>query len=100
MIGFLSSRSRSKSESAVAAFHRGLNETEYAEDRNVTFEYRWADGQYDRLPTLAADLVKRRVAVIASVGGVVTAFAAKGATIRTIRKLRAKRAMCRWRQRQ
>jgi putative ABC transport system substrate-binding protein len=61
VIGFLSTRSQGESASAVAAFHRGLSETGYVENRNVAVEYRWSDNQYDRLPALAADLVKRQV---------------------------------------
>ena len=80
LIGFLSSRSREESDSAVSAFLRGLNEAGYAENRDVTILYRWADGLYDRLPALAADLIEHRVAAIASGGGPVTALAAKAAT--------------------
>jgi putative tryptophan/tyrosine transport system substrate-binding protein len=83
LIGFLSSRSPNESEALVAAFRQGLAEAGYAEGQNVHLAFRWAEGRYDRLPELAAELVKAQVAVIASVGGSVSAIAAKAAT-RTI----------------
>src|SRR5262249_48575733 len=83
LIGFLSSRSPNESEALVAAFRQGLAEAGYAEGQNVHLAFRWAEGRYDRLPELAAELVKSQVAVIASVGGSVSASAAKSAT-RTI----------------
>ena len=80
VIGFLSSRSPGESASVVAAFREGLKEVGYVEGRNVHIAFRWAEGAYARLATLAADLVEQRVAVIVPVGGEVTALAAKSAT--------------------
>jgi putative ABC transport system substrate-binding protein len=64
VIGFLGSRSAGDSAHLVAAFRRGLNETGYVDGQNVAVEYRWAQGQYHRMPGLAAELVRRQVAVI------------------------------------
>jgi putative tryptophan/tyrosine transport system substrate-binding protein len=80
VIGFLSSRSRNESASAVAAFRQGLIEAGHVEGQNVDIAFRWAEGQYDRLPALAADLAGRQVAVIFATGGNPPAFAAKAAT--------------------
>src|SRR5260370_20018766 len=80
VVGFLSSRSRNESASAVAAFRQGLIEAGYVEGQNVDIAFRWAEGQYDRLPALAADLAGRQVAVIFATGGNPPAFAAKTAT--------------------
>jgi putative tryptophan/tyrosine transport system substrate-binding protein len=80
LIGFLHSASPGPFTQLVTAFSQGLNETGFTEGRNVAIEYRWAEGQYDRLPTLAADLVGREVSLIATGGGAVPALAAKGAT--------------------
>jgi putative tryptophan/tyrosine transport system substrate-binding protein len=80
VIGFLSARPAGASAPLVAAFHRGLSETGYVEGQNVKIEYRWAEGRYDRLPALAADLVGRKVDVIVASGGPPSAQAAKIAT--------------------
>jgi putative ABC transport system substrate-binding protein len=80
VIGFLSSRSPGDSTTLVAAFRKGLSEAGYIEGQNIAIEYRWAEGQYDRLPALAAELVHRNVAVLVATGGEPSALAAKGAT--------------------
>jgi ABC-type uncharacterized transport system substrate-binding protein len=80
IIGFVSGRSADTSLREVAAFRKGFNETGYVEDQNATVEYHWLEGQYDRLPSLMADFVRRRVAVIATLGSNPAALAAKAAT--------------------
>ena len=80
VIGFLSSRSSDESADLMAAVRRGLGETGHVEGKNLSIEYRWAEGRYDRLPALASDLASRKVAVIVAGGGAVSANAAKGAT--------------------
>jgi len=80
VIGYLSSTSSGPYAPFVAAFQQGLKEIGFVAGQNVTIEYRWAEGQFDRLPALAADLVRRQVAIIAVGGGGVTALAAKDAT--------------------
>jgi putative ABC transport system substrate-binding protein len=80
VIGFLSARPAGVSAPLVAAFQQGLSETGYTEGQNVAIEYRWAEGRYDQLPALAADLVGRKVDLIATSGGPPSARAAKRAT--------------------
>jgi putative ABC transport system substrate-binding protein len=79
VIGFLNSSSPDADGDRIRAYHRGLSETGYVEARNVTIEYRWADGQNSRLPSMAADLVRRGVNVIVT-GGTPATLAAKAAT--------------------
>jgi putative tryptophan/tyrosine transport system substrate-binding protein len=80
VVGFLNSGALETSLERFAAFHRGLGEVGYFEGRNVAIEYRWAQDQFDRLPMLAADLVRRHVAVIVATGGTPAVLAAKAAT--------------------
>jgi putative tryptophan/tyrosine transport system substrate-binding protein len=80
VIGFLNSASPETYGPQLAGFREGLHQIGYTEGRNVSIEFRWAKSQYDRLPTLAVDLVRRQVAVIAATGGSVSAIAAKSAT--------------------
>src|SRR5438067_1948627 len=83
VIGYLNGASSAQFTHLLAGFREGLTENGYAEGRNVAVEYRYADGQYDRLPALAADLVGRRVAVIVATAGTPTIRAAKAATSTT-----------------
>jgi len=80
VIGFLHLTSLETNRENLAAFRRGLSQTGYVEDRNVAIEYRWADGQNDRLPALAAELVRRQVSVIVVLETTNGALAAKAAT--------------------
>ena len=79
-VGFVNGRSPEESVRFGAAFRKGLNETGFVEGQTVTDEYHWLDGQYDRLSSLMADLVRRRVAVIATPGSIPASLAAKAAT--------------------
>ena len=80
VIGFLSSRSPGESKHLVDAFRTGLQTLGYVEGQNVAIHFRWADGQYDRLPAMAAELVRENVAVLATLGGEPSALAAKAVT--------------------
>jgi putative ABC transport system substrate-binding protein len=80
VIGYISMRSAESDVPMMAAFRHGLNETGYVEGRNVAIEFRWGGGQYDRLPALVEDLVRRQVAIIVTSGGEPAALAAKAAT--------------------
>jgi putative ABC transport system substrate-binding protein len=80
VVGYLFRGAADTTQNLVSAFRKGLTETGYVEGRNVAIEYRFAEGQIDRLPALADDLVRRQVAVIATPGGTATVLAAKGAT--------------------
>jgi putative ABC transport system substrate-binding protein len=80
VLGFISGRSPTDSEALATAFRRGLADSGYVEGRNVTIEYRWAEYRNERLPAMVADLVRLKVAVIASISGTPTVMAAKAAT--------------------
>jgi putative tryptophan/tyrosine transport system substrate-binding protein len=83
VIGFMSGRWPEESAAVFEAFQQGLAESGYVEGRNVIIEQRWAEGHYDRLPAIAAELVERRVAVLVAVGGSVSGLAAKAASTTT-----------------
>ena len=80
VIGIVNGGSANVATGVVAAFRKGLGDTGYVDGQNVTVEYHWLEGQYDRLPALMADLVRRRVAVIAAWGSTAAALAVKAAT--------------------
>jgi len=80
VIGYLSGVSPDGDAERVRALRQGLKDTGYVESENLTIEYRWAENQFDRLPALAAELVRRQVAVIVATGGTLPALAAKAAT--------------------
>src|SRR5437660_1608651 len=80
VVGFMSARSPAEAAGDLAAFRQGLGQVGYFEGKNVAIEYRWAEGQYDRLPGMAGELVAQQVAVIAATGGEPSGLAAKAAT--------------------
>ena len=80
VVGFMHSASRGPYESMLAGFRKGLDGQGFVEGRNLSIEYRWAEGQFDRLPSLAAELVQRPVAIIVAAGGNVSVLAARAAT--------------------
>jgi putative ABC transport system substrate-binding protein len=85
VIGFLNGASPEAYARALTGFRRGLKESDFIESQNVAIEFRWANNRPERLPALAADLVRRQVAVIAAGGGAASALAAKAATSTTCR---------------
>src|SRR5215469_11118313 len=80
VVGFINAGTADASTGRIAAFRKGLSEAGYAEGQNVMVEYHWLEGHYDRLPAVLADLVRRRVAVIATPGATEATLAAKTAT--------------------
>jgi len=80
VVGFLGAPAAQPYARYAAAIRQGLSEAGYVEGQNITIEYRWAEGHYDRLPALAADLVGRRVSVIVPIGGATATVAARAAT--------------------
>jgi putative tryptophan/tyrosine transport system substrate-binding protein len=84
LIGYLSSRSPGNSADIIAAFRRGLNEIGFVDGQNVIVESRFADGEFDRLPALAAELIARNVNVFVATGGTVSAVKAKPVVPRTV----------------
>lgn len=80
VIGYLANSSPNTFTQFLTAFRRGLSEVGYVEGQNVAIEYRWSEGQHDRLPGFAADIIRRHVAVIVATGGGAPALAAKAAT--------------------
>ena len=83
VIGYLGARSLATDGPMLTAFRQGLGETGYQEGKNVAFEFRWAEGRYDRLPALADDLVRRNVAIIVTSGGEPPALVTQAATSTT-----------------
>src|SRR5262245_16017219 len=80
VIGYISTVTPATCAQRILALHQGLSETGYVAGRNLTIDYRWSGDQYDRLPALAAELVRRQVSVITAFGGIQGALAAKKAT--------------------
>jgi putative ABC transport system substrate-binding protein len=91
VIGFIRDGSAESNAGWLAGFHKGLSKTGYVEGQNVTVEYHWLEGKYDRLPELLADLVRRQVAVIASLGTLPTQ-AAKATTVASAAPVASPRA--------